>query len=69
MENERNENEHKQVPVETNYEAHQDDPKPAPTVNEPDDKGAGPTMKWVIPIVIIVLLVIFFLYFRNNMTS
>ncbi|RZK48662.1 MAG: hypothetical protein EOO99_09070 [Pedobacter sp.] len=57
------------VPTEHDYEAHATDPKPAPTVNEPDNKGAGPTMKWVIPIVIIVLAIIYFLYFRNTMTD
>jgi len=69
MENEEKKVHHHPVPTETDYEAHQEDPKPAPTVNEPDNEGAGPTMKWVIPIIIIILLVIYFLYFRNNMTQ
>ncbi|MFD0941221.1 hypothetical protein [Pedobacter boryungensis] len=55
-------------PIETNYEAHKENPGPAPTVNEPDNKGAGQAMKWIIPIVVVILLVIYFLYFRNNTT-
>ena len=57
------------VPVETNYDAHKDNPGPAPTVNEPDNKGAGAAMKWIIPIVVIILLLVYFLYFRNNVTN
>jgi hypothetical protein len=57
------------VPVETNYEAHKDNPGPAPTVNEPDNKGAGVAMKWIIPIVVIILLVVYFVYFGNNVTN
>ncbi len=60
----------KPVPVETDYEAHKENPGPAPTaVNEPDNKGAGVAMKWIIPIVVIILLVIYFMYFRNNVTN
>lgn len=53
-------------PIETNYEAHKENPGPAPTVNEPDNKGAGQAMKWIIPIAVIILLLIYFIYFRNN---
>ncbi|MES2652146.1 MAG: hypothetical protein V4663_10415 [Bacteroidota bacterium] len=60
---------HTQVPVETNYSAHKDNPGPAPTVNEPDNKGAGVAMKWIIPIVVIILLIIYVVYFRNNVTN
>ena len=56
-------------PVETNYAAHENNPGPAPTVNEPDNKGAGQAMKWLIPIIIVVLVVVYLLFFRNNMTS
>lgn len=56
-------------PIETDYEAHADNPGPAPTVNEPDNKGAGQAMKWIIPIVILILLVAYFLFFRNNTTN
>ena len=56
-------------PIETDYPKHENNPGPAPTVNEPDNKGAGQAMKWIIPIVVIVLLIIYFLYFRNNVTQ
>lgn len=56
-------------PIETNYEAHANNPGPAPTVNEPDNKGAGQALKWIIPIVIIVLLIIYFVFFRNSVVN
>jgi len=56
-------------PIETDYEAHKSNPGPAPTVNEPDNKGAGQAMKWIIPIVIVILLIVYFVYFRNNVTQ
>lgn len=69
MENKKEDHHQTPVPVETDYEAHKANPGPAPTVNEPDNKGAGVAMKWIIPIVIIILLVIYLIYFRNNMTK
>ena len=55
--------------VETDYAANKADPGPAPTVEEADDKGAGPAMKWIIPIAIVVLLIIYFFFFRNNVSN
>jgi len=57
------------VPIETDYDAHKTNPGPAPTVNEPDNKGAGVALKWIIPILVIILLVVYFVYFRNNVTN
>ncbi len=54
--------------VETDYDANKADPLPAPTVNEPEDSGAGPAMKWIIPIAIVVLLIAYFVFFRNNVS-
>ncbi|MEE1944405.1 hypothetical protein VRU48_04750 [Pedobacter sp. KR3-3] len=56
-------------PIETNYGAHKENPGPAPTVNEPDNEGAGQAMKWIIPIVVLILLVIWFIFFRDNVTK
>lgn len=56
-------------PIEKDYEAHQADPGPAPTVNEPENDGAGPAMKWIIPIAIVVLLIVYFVFFRNNVSQ
>jgi len=56
-------------PVEQDYNKHENNPGPAPTVNEPDNKGAGQAMKWIIPVIVVVLLIIYFLFFRNNTTQ
>lgn len=56
-------------PIETNYEAHKENPGPAPTVNEPDNKGAGQAMKWIIPIIVLILLVVWFFFFKNNTSA
>lgn len=56
-------------PIETDYEAHASNPGPAPTVNEPDNKGAGQAMKWVIPIAIVLLIIVYFIFFRNNTST
>ncbi|RZK43227.1 MAG: hypothetical protein EOO90_04490 [Pedobacter sp.] len=69
METNKDEESKTQIPVETDYEAHADNPGPAPTVNEPDNKGAGVAMKWIIPVVVVILLIIYFVYFRNNVTD
>lgn len=51
--------------VETDYPKHQDDPGPSPqAVNEDNDKGAGPVIKWGVPIIILVLL-IYWLFLRK----
>jgi hypothetical protein len=51
-------------PIEHNYSAHESDPGPAPqAINEDDNKGAGLAMKWVIPIVIVILLIIYWIMF------
>ncbi len=68
-ENTEDQNKHITHDVETDYEAHKENPKPAPTVNEPDNKGAGQAMKWIIPIVVVILLIVWFIFFRNNVTN
>ncbi|MXV17748.1 hypothetical protein [Hufsiella ginkgonis] len=46
-------------PVETDYEAHHDDPAPPKeAVVEQDEDGAGKAMKWVIPVVVAVLFIL-----------
>lgn len=56
-------------PIEHNYEAHKEDPGPAPTVEEPDNKGAGQAMKWIIPILILALVVMYFVFFRDGIAK
>ncbi|MCX2485650.1 hypothetical protein [Pedobacter sp. MR2016-24] len=49
-------------PVETDYAHHEQDPGPSPqAVNEDNNNGAGPVMKWIIPIIIVVMLIYWFL--------
>ncbi len=55
-------------PIETDYAEHENNPGPAPTVNEPDDKGAGQAMKWIIPIIIVILLIVYFAFFRTDVS-
>ncbi|MCZ4243904.1 hypothetical protein [Pedobacter punctiformis] len=48
-------------PIEQDYEKHKDDPGPGkPAVTEKDENGAGLAMKWIIPILIIVGLIVWF---------
>jgi len=51
-------------PIEHNYEAHANDPGPSPeAINERDEEGAGKAMKWIIPIIIFILLLIYWIMF------
>ncbi|PYF76798.1 hypothetical protein [Pedobacter nutrimenti] len=50
-------------PIETDYSKHQEDPGPSPqAVNEYDKNGAGPILKWIIPILVIALLIYWLIY-------
>lgn len=50
--------------IEHNYSAHENDPGPAPeAINEEDKDGAGKVMKWIIPIVILILFLIYWIMF------
>jgi len=54
-------------PVEHDYAKHENDPGPSPqAVNEENDKGAGPAMKWIIPILVIALLIVYWIFFRDS---
>jgi hypothetical protein len=55
--------------IETNYKKHEQDPGPAPTVKEKDENGAGLAMKWIIPIAVIVLIILWFIFFRDSVTE
>jgi len=49
--------------VEHDYEAHKEN-NPAPSkeaVFEKDEEGAGQTMKWIIPILIVLLFITYFI--------
>lgn len=54
-------------PIETDYSKHQQNPGPSPqAVNEENDKGAGPAMKWIIPILIIILAILYWIFFQDH---
>ena len=49
--------------IETNYEAHQQNPGPSKeAIVEEDKNGASKVLKWIIPGVIILLLIIWFFF-------
>lgn len=51
--------------IETDYSKHEADPGPSPeAVNEDNKKGAGPVIKWAIPIIVVILL-IYWLFLRK----
>jgi ATP-dependent Zn protease len=48
-------------PIEKDYESHKADPGPAkPAVTEKDENGAGQALKWILPIIIIIGLIVWF---------
>ncbi len=48
-------------PIEHDYAKHENDPGPSPqAVKESNENGAGPVMKWIIPIIVLILLVYWF---------
>lgn len=50
-------------PIEHDYVKHEADPGPSPqAVEEYNDRGAGPVMKWLIPVLIVILLVYWFIF-------
>lgn len=52
-------------PIETDYSKHEDNPGPSPqAVNEDNDNGAGPIMKWIIPIIVGIMLILWFVLWR-----
>ncbi len=52
--------------VENNYDKHKTNPGPsAEAVKEDNDKGGGLALKWILPILIIILA-IFFLFIFNQ---
>jgi hypothetical protein len=50
-------------PIETDYNKHADDPGPAPeAVTERNDKGAGPVLKWIVPVLVVILMIYWFVF-------
>jgi hypothetical protein len=54
-------------PVEHDYPKHEQDPGPSPqAVNEKNNKGAGPALNWILPILVIALIIIYWLFFKDR---
>jgi hypothetical protein len=50
-------------PIEHDYDKHKSDPGPSEeSVVEKNNKGAGPVMKWIIPIIVVLLFILWFIY-------
>src|SRR5690606_9319468 len=66
MENDKNEKEYSQEspqPIENDYDAHKNNPgPPIEAVEEKNNDGAGKMLKYIIPILVLVLLIIWFLF-------
>ena len=57
-------------PAEHDYNAHDENPGPSKeAIEEKDENGAGKVMKWMIPILVIALVLVYFLFFRNNVSQ
>ena len=53
-------------PIETDYNAHKENPGPSKeAVVEEDKHGAGQMMKWIIPILVGLMLLVYFLVFKK----
>lgn len=53
-------------PIEHDYEKHKRNPGLAPTaMSEDNDKGVGYTMIWVIAIILIILAIVWFFFFKD----
>lgn len=49
--------------VENNYSEHKQNPGPSSeAVHEDDKKGAGQTLRWIIPIILVLLLIVWFFF-------
>ena len=70
--NERKRDLHQKSPqwAEHDYNAHEQNLGPAKEViEEKDEDRAGKAMKWIIPTLIIGLVIVWFVFFRNNATQ
>jgi hypothetical protein len=54
-------------PIEQDYDAHKENPGPSKeAVVEKNEKGAGQIMRWLIPILVILMLVVYFFVYRKH---
>jgi len=63
MENSDNNPNKSTPPVENDYSAHKENPAPAPeAVFEEDKNGASQVLRWIIPVLVIILLIVWFFF-------
>lgn len=54
-------------PVEHDYSNNDQDPGPSPqAVHEKNNKGAGPILKWIIPALLVIMAVLYYLFFNDR---
>jgi hypothetical protein len=62
LDNQSEENKKSPTGVEHDYEHHKENPSPSKeAIFEKNEKGAGQVMKWIIPILIVLLLITYFM--------
>lgn len=50
-------------PIEHDYAKHADNPGPSPeAIKERNDKGAGPVLKWIVPVLVVILMIYWFVF-------
>lgn len=55
---------------EQDYNANEQNPGPSKeAIEEKDEDGAGKAMKWIIPVIIVALLIVWFFFFRTDVTQ
>ena len=63
MQNSENDPKASPQPVEDNYSEHKQNPGPsAEAVQEKDNKGGGQALRWILPIVLIILFIVWFFF-------
>nr|WP_294901221.1 hypothetical protein [uncultured Pedobacter sp.] len=61
MENQEDENRKSPEGIEHDYNKHQEHPAPSEeAVNEKNENGGGLALKWIIPICVVILFIIYF---------
>lgn len=50
-------------PIEHDYDKHKSDPGPSKeSIVEQNNKGGGQALKWIIPIILVMLFILWFIY-------
>lgn len=50
-------------PIEHDYDKHKSDPGPSKeSIVEDNSQGAGQVLKWIIPLIVVILFILWFVY-------